>query len=188
VQYTEENIAMWEPRLFSDGDFLIVDYVDSQYDFSTLYIIYNSYLYTEYRNGIITLEFMIPHQGQQVNEGGILQASKVISDNSLTLRRSFQPYLYLAKAYKTYHSTISNLDYWGVSYRLDASTDDFKALPLGLEVDYLDSNFGLNISLIVSGTSVGSFWSTSSNTDPVAKSGDRSEESLTTRYTDNNGN
>jgi hypothetical protein len=141
AKYGDNDCAIWQPRLLSDGDFWIVDYVDSQTDFSTLYIISDSYLYAEYLNGIITLEFMIPQQGQEVNDGGIIKASKTISDNSLILRRSFQPYLYFAKAYKEYHSDSSNLDYWGVSFGLDASTDEFKALPLCLEVDYLDTNF-----------------------------------------------
>jgi hypothetical protein len=153
VKYGEGDCAIWQPRLLSDGDFWIVDYVNSQTDFSKLYIISNSYLYAEYLNGIITLEFMIPQQGQEVNDNGIIKASKIISDNSLTLRRSFQPYFYSAKGYKMYHSTVSSSAYWGVSFGLDTSTDDFKALPLGLEVDYLDTNFGLEITRVVSESS-----------------------------------
>jgi hypothetical protein len=189
VKYGEGNCAIWQPRLLSDGDFWFVDYVDSQTDFSTLYIISDSYLFAEYLNGIITLEFMIPHQGQEVNDGGILQATKVISENSLTLRRSFQPNLYFAKGYKTYHSKESDSDYWGVSFGLDASTDVFKALPLGLEVDYLDTNFGFEISRVVSGSSVGLFWSVASyNNEPIIHIGDRPTELEANRYIDNNGN
>jgi hypothetical protein len=189
AKYGEGDCAIWQPRLLSDGNFWIFDYVNSQTDFTKLYIISDSYLYAEYLNGIITLEFMIPQQGEEVNNNGIIKASKIISDNSLTLRRSFHPYLYFAKAYKEYHSDSSNLDYWGVSFGLDASTDDFKALPLGLEVDYLHTNFGLEITRIVSGSSVGSYWSAATtNTDPIVYLGNRQTDWQANRYTDNNGN
>jgi hypothetical protein len=88
-----------------------------------------------------------------------------------------------------YHSTTSSLDYWGASFGLDASTDEFKALPLGLEVDYLDTNFGLEITRIVSGSSIGSFWSAATtNTDPIVYLGNRQADWQANRYTDNNRN
>jgi hypothetical protein len=47
----------------------------------------------------------------------------------------------MGKQFKTYHSTTMNTDDWGVSYNLDEDSAEFKSLPLGLEVNYLDSNF-----------------------------------------------
>jgi hypothetical protein len=72
---------------------------------------------------------------------------------------------------------------------LDASTDDFKALPLGLEVDYLDTNFGLEITRVVSGTSVSSYWyAATGNTDPIVYLGNRQADWQANRYSDHNGN
>jgi hypothetical protein len=83
----------------------------------------------------------------------------------------------------------SDSDYRGVSFGLDASTADFKALPLGLEVDYLDTNFGLEISRIVNGTSAGSIWSVSSyNNAAIVYLGDRPTDWEANRYIDSNGN
>jgi hypothetical protein len=72
---------------------------------------------------------------------------------------------------------------------LDASTGHFKALPLGLEVDYLDTNFSLEITRVVSGSSAGSYLSVATtNTDPIVYLGNRQTEWQANRYTDNNGN
>jgi hypothetical protein len=55
AKYGDDDCAIWQPRRLSHGDFWIVDYVNSQTEFSKLFIISDSYLYAEYLNGIITL-------------------------------------------------------------------------------------------------------------------------------------
>jgi hypothetical protein len=96
--------------------------------------------------------------------------------------------LYFAKGYKTYHLTTSDLDYWGVIYDLDAFTDEFQELPLCMEVAYLDTNFGLEISRIISGTSIKSYWSYSAyNNDHMGSIGNKPKGWLYHRDTDTYG-
>jgi hypothetical protein len=188
--HTNDSEELQHPKLIQDMNTKTwtVSYDVTTTDFTKIYVTCSNNLFVQYLSGFVTIEFVVPQPGLQTKNNEILKASKVIAENVLTLRRSETPYIYLAKLFTEYHSDNEGYDYFGVSYGLDQNSDEFKTLPLGTTVNYVDSNFGFEFTRQVSGTSINPQWSFSEVNNCPLEFNQRQAGWLETRYNDTTGN